>query len=990
MIMKNSMKKKLCFLLLVLASLTDAVAYDFGVKAEGPVYYEGDYVGNQDLMLYYTVNEEKSTVSVSAGPDVYKSLAVEIPHTVVYKGVSYNVTKIGEWAFSRSEVGYVVLPNSIVEICNYAFSLSSVEHVHFPLSLNRICEGAFSGSNLKEAILPEGLVEIGSGAFGPMNDRDCAINKVTLPTSLLSVGESAFFSSSLRDVEIPLDCGIKEIPNRAFSGCPIQSITLPNNLERIGDYAFSGTNISSISFPSKLREIGDWAFAYTKFKKMVLPNTITSLGECAFHACPNLEEFTFPSSITKIPNGMFGTGWGGCENLVKVTIPQNITQIGSYAFRGCTSLFYIDIPESVIKIGEEAFKESGIKKIDFPSRLNIISNGLFEGCKLLTEITIPDAIETIGDQAFYNCSSLQIVNMSRNIERIGDFAFALCPIERIVLPSSLESVGEFLGLCSTVKEVHVNRSIPPVVHWYSNAYEQWIDSKVGDKDLLKGATLFVPIGCTAAYKNSDGWNVFGNIKEENVDGRVFYQIATSVQPTNSATLTVNGKYYNGEKCKIEINKDALITVIPNEDFRLHKLLVNGQDVTKDVHNNTYTIKNITEKQYVEAFFSKVYYLYNNASRQFFCAANSWGTQASLGDVGLDVGVIKLNDGSYAINTCIDNGNDNRYLSVIDDNAIFCDQPLSLWTISKRADGSYTIATGDARFLSYDGRTTVLTLTTNANDVKAGWQLLTKSDMLSRLEKANANNPVDATFLLPGAGFGRNDIRKLQWQGEPVFGGIDENQCAEKFNTTFDVYQTLIDLPNGSYKITMQGFYREGADENYQIWPVIELRKKGEEHLYAQLYANEQSTQLRSIFDEAGKLGEDGVSSDWGFVPNSLTEASRYFSANLYNNEVKTVVSDGKLRIGVRKSTPVEKDWTIFDNFRIIYLGKSIYGDVNGDNVVDVADIASVISVMASGSGIANPLQQSADVNKDGVVDVADIATIISEMAAQARALKIDD
>ena len=60
------------------------------------------------------------------------------------------------------------------------------------------------------------------------------------------------------------------------------------------------------------------------------------------------------------------------------------------------------------------------------------------------------------------------------------------------------------------------------------------------------------------------------------------------------------------------------------------------------------------------------------------------------------------------------------------------------------------------------------------------------------------------------------------------------------------------------------------------------------------------------------------------------------------------------------------------------------GDVNGDNVVDVADIASVISVMASGSGLANPLQQAADVNGDGVVDVADIATIISMMAAQAR------
>ena len=59
-------------------------------------------------------------------------------------------------------------------------------------------------------------------------------------------------------------------------------------------------------------------------------------------------------------------------------------------------------------------------------------------------------------------------------------------------------------------------------------------------------------------------------------------------------------------------------------------------------------------------------------------------------------------------------------------------------------------------------------------------------------------------------------------------------------------------------------------------------------------------------------------------------------------------------------------------------------DVNRDFRVDVADIASIIDVMASWLEITNPLQQAADVNGDGVVDVADIATIISEMAARAR------
>ena len=64
--------------------------------------------------------------------------------------------------------------------------------------------------------------------------------------------------------------------------------------------------------------------------------------------------------------------------------------------------------------------------------------------------------------------------------------------------------------------------------------------------------------------------------------------------------------------------------------------------------------------------------------------------------------------------------------------------------------------------------------------------------------------------------------------------------------------------------------------------------------------------------------------------------------------------------------------------RVFTFDGSVTGDANGDGTVDVADIATVISVMADGSAGDSPA--SADVNGDGKVDVADIATIISIMA----------
>lgn len=53
------------------------------------------------------------------------------------------------------------------------------------------------------------------------------------------------------------------------------------------------------------------------------------------------------------------------------------------------------------------------------------------------------------------------------------------------------------------------------------------------------------------------------------------------------------------------------------------------------------------------------------------------------------------------------------------------------------------------------------------------------------------------------------------------------------------------------------------------------------------------------------------------------------------------------------------------------------GDVNGDNIVDVADISAVISVMAASTN-----DPKADINGDGIVDVADISAVISIMAAK--------
>jgi len=156
--------------------------------------------------------------------------------------------------------------------------------------------------------------------------------------------------------------------------------------------------------------------------------------------------------------------------------------------------------------------------------------------------------------------------------------------------------------------------------------------------------------------------------------------------------------------------------------------------------------------------------------------------------------------------------------------------------------------------------------------------------------------------------------KSGWSGDPA---VDYG-CAEKWNTNFNISQTLTGLPAGQYMLTCQGFYRAGTTDN-----AASTHKSGTEKLNAVLYANDSSTPLMSIVDEAGKAGAIGVKAGtYGYVPNTMEQTSVYFRKGLYTNTLLcTVGEDGKLTIGVKKTTMIDKDWSIFDNFTLTYLGE---------------------------------------------------------------------
>ncbi len=252
-----------------------------------------------------------------------------------------------------------------------------------------------------------------------------------------------------------------------------------------------------------------------------------------------------------------------------------------------------------------------------------------------------------------------------------------------------------------------------------------------------------------------------------------------------------------------------------------------------------------------------------------------------------------------------------------------------------------------------------------------------------MSKATDNDPVDATSYIESAKFEKADFNDdgedilvntidgwkrnsgwtdEQWNANPCRAfGVDANQRAalacEFWNTTFDIYQTLVGIPNGTYEIQCNGFAQYSDYKTYVADPSAPTNT----FLYAISAQDTAAVAVSSIFSgvSAEKLAadslpdlvkggdakyvpgegvvtlanaEDATKTDTvGYIPSSMVAAVKYFEAGKYQNSVVLKVTDGKLTFGVKCPT---QEWSVFDNFKLIYYGDNSEKQ-NSDNAMGI-------------------------------------------------------
>lgn len=320
-----------------------------------------------------------------------------------------------------------------------------------------------------------------------------------------------------------------------------------------------------------------------------------------------------------------------------------------------------------------------------------------------------------------------------------------------------------------------------------------------------------------------------------------------------------------------------------------------------------------------------FYLYNVGAQGYVVGGNNWGTRATITTQGGILTTLVGSENAYEIQTSPTfNGKHLGYNGYVDNG-----DANQIWTFEAVAgeENVYKLKTSSGSYLFADQGATTTTVGDDPGTDYAKWKLVTRANRIADLANASEDNPIDATFLLTNPNFDRNSNTGT-WTGSVSLGGNNENYCAEKFNTTFDVNQTVTDAPKGKYVLAFQGFYRYGGGG---INPAGNARKAGTEQLNTKLYANDTEAPLMSILDEpnpaAGSAVFEGVA-----YPDNMGHASTCFSAGQYSTDMIFTVDASTIKIGVKKTVAVTNDWTIFDNCRLTYYGEVVDLSIYEENL----------------------------------------------------------
>lgn len=458
------MNKRLSYLVLALLCL-------FGGQSAWAQEFD-----SEDGMLHYNVYDaENFPLNVEVGKTDATTGNITIPAQVTHGGITYNVVRTCDYAFSWCEnLTGITLSEGIVQINGCSFlNCTNLTSVSLPSTLTSIGGyGFYNSSSLKNLVIPSSVVAFPDDCwatfsgieFNTITFESCA---TALPSDLnvnaknvvLKRNGGRFFG-----VETAVIGGLAtEVSNGAFDDCDnLTSVTINDNVTRIGDYAF---------------------YSNDELVTVTINSPIESIGTAAFQHCGKLASFEFPSSLTTIGDGAFYY----CQGLKKLTIPATVTTIGGDAFGYCT-LDNLTIEDCSTPLNLGGY--------------SLDAHNAYVGRPMLT----------YNDNLFWGANFDGTLELGGYVTALTTkYAKGLNGMAKLILGNSVQSIEErALEDCTSLRDMYVPWETPIAINenvfphgWY---YGEWL--------LPEEAILWVPAGTKSLYEDesAEGWKEFKTIR----------------------------------------------------------------------------------------------------------------------------------------------------------------------------------------------------------------------------------------------------------------------------------------------------------------------------------------------------------------------------------------------------------------------------------------------------------------------------------------------
>ncbi len=414
-----------------------------------------------------------------------------------------DVKTIPSSAFSNCvKLTSVTIGEGVTSIGSSAFqNCSALTSINIPESVTSIGRNAFYGCYALTSVnIPESVTKIETATFNGCR----ALTSINIPNASI---ENYAFSWCSKLTSVTLGDGVTKIGTHAFEYCGLTSITIPSSVNSISEDAFySCSDMKQVTINSTI--VGQLNKLSSYFggqvTEYILGEGVTYIGANAFDYCTNLTSVTIPSTVTYIETEAFNR----CKSLTSIILPEGLTTIGEKAFAS-SGLTSITIPEGVTSIYRYAFAWcENLSTITIPDGVQSISEGTFSGCSGLTSITIPKGVTTIGNQAFSSCTNLTQVILNSNdivsatyteksdiasifgtqvkdyilgdeVQSIGDYAFNSCAaLNSITFGDNIQTIGSnALPACN----YYVNRGTYGLLHLWNSGLEPM---ETGTTDIL--------------------------------------------------------------------------------------------------------------------------------------------------------------------------------------------------------------------------------------------------------------------------------------------------------------------------------------------------------------------------------------------------------------------------------------------------------------------------------------------------------------------------